>query len=160
MELHTVVAALPTGDPGDIDPVVLTTIGVGMVPNGVDDVVVVDDVIVAVVPGIDVEPVVGIVDGTGTGTGVIEGDGRDGTAGGGGAGMVVPGKTLMNDVSGCWENVNDAITPPVIGVEELAGSADVAGAAETDGIVPIALPVADVEGAVKITDTVEVPGAI
>jgi hypothetical protein len=125
-------------------PVVVVTIGVGMVPN--DDAGVI----------MDVETGLSTVDDGCTGTAVMDGDGRGGTAGGSGAGMVVPGKTLMNDVSGCWENVNDPTTPPVIGVEELAGSADVVGAAETDGIVPIALPVADVE----ITDTVEVPGAI
>jgi hypothetical protein len=85
IELHTVVERLPSGSVGEMFPVVVVTTGVGMVPNGVDD------VIVAVVPGIDVETVLGTVEGTGTGTGVIEGDGRDGTAGGGGAGMVVPG---------------------------------------------------------------------
>jgi hypothetical protein len=143
-----VVERLPSGSVGEMFPVAVVTTGVGMVPNGVDD------VIVAMVPGIDVETVLGTVEGTGTG--VIEGDGRDGTAGGGGAGMVVPGKTLMNDASGCWANVNGAVALSVVGVEELAGSADVVGAAETDGIVPIALPVADVE----ITGTVEVPGAI
>jgi hypothetical protein len=79
------VERLPSGSVGEMFPVVVVTIGVGMVPNGVDD------VIVAVVPGIDVETVLGTVEGTGTGTGVIEGDSRDGTAGGGGAGMVVPG---------------------------------------------------------------------
>jgi hypothetical protein len=80
-----VVERLPSGSVGEMFPVVVATTGVGMVPNGVDD------VIVAVVPGIDVETVLGTVEGTGTGTGVIEGDGREGTAGGGGAGMVVPG---------------------------------------------------------------------
>jgi hypothetical protein len=45
-------------------------------------------------------------------------------------------------------------------VKELGGNADVVGATETDAVVPIVLPVADMEGVVEITDTVEVPGAI
>jgi hypothetical protein len=48
-ELHTVVEGLPSGDGGDMIPVVLTTLGVAMVPNAVDDIVVVDGVI-AVAP--------------------------------------------------------------------------------------------------------------
>jgi hypothetical protein len=99
-----------------------------------------------------VETVPDTVDGTGTGTGVIEGNGRGGTAGGGGTGMVEPGKTVMADVSGCWDHVNGGIT--------IGGSADVAGAAETDGVVPTGAPVADVEGVAEITVAVGVPGVI
>src|SRR3981189_2996561 len=57
VELHTVVDALPSGDSGDMVPVVLPTIGVGIVPNGlagiiaVDDIVVVNGVIIAGLPG-------------------------------------------------------------------------------------------------------------
>lgn len=94
------VGELPTGDTGDMVPVVLTTIDEGMVPSGVDGIAVVDDVIVAVVPGMNVETVPGTIDGTGTGAGVIEGNGEGGTAGGG-TGMVEPGKTVRADVSGC-----------------------------------------------------------
>jgi hypothetical protein len=64
----------------------------------------------------------------------------------------------MNDVSGCWENVNGATALPVVGVKKLGGSA-VVGVTETDAVVPIVLPVADME-VVEITDPVEVPGAI
>ena len=92
VELHTVVDGLPSGDTGDMVPVVLpTTIGEGMVPNGaayivaVDDIVVVDGIIVAVLPAMYVETVPGTVGA------VMEGWGRGGTAGGCGAGMVVPG---------------------------------------------------------------------
>lgn len=151
MELHTVVDELPTGDTGDMVPVVLTAIDEGMVPSGVDGIVVVDDVIVAVVPGVNVESVPGTVDGTGTGAAVIEGNGGGGAAGGG-TGMVEPAKTVMAEVSGCWENVNGAIA--------IGGSADVVGAAETDGDVPIVVPIADMEGVVEIAVTVGVPGAI
>jgi hypothetical protein len=132
-------------------PVVLPMIDVGMVPSGVDGIVVVDDVIVAVVPGMDVATVTGTVDGIGTGTGVVEGNGRDGTAGGG-TGTVDPGKTVVAEVSGCWENVSGGIT--------IGGSADVAGAAETDGVIPTVAPVADVGGVVEITVAVGVPGVI
>ena len=145
------VDELPSGDKGDIVPVMLPAIDVGMVPSGVDGIVVVDDIIVAVVPGMDGETVTGTVDATGADTGAIEGNGRGGTAEAG-TGMVEPGKTLKADVSGCWENVNGAI---VIG-----GSADVVGATKADGVVPIVVPVAGVEGAVEITVVVRVPGVI
>ena len=146
------VDGLPSGVIGEMVPVVLPTIDVGMVPSGVDGIVMVDDVIVAVVPAMDVETVPGTVDGTSTGTCVIEGNGRGGNAGGGGTGTVEPGKTVKADVSGCWENVNGAIA--------IGGSADVVGAAETDGVVPMVVPVADVESVVEITVAVGVPGAI
>ena len=151
MELHTVVDGLPSGVIGEMVPVVLPTIDVGMVPSGVDGIVMVDDVIVAVVPGMYVETVPGTVDAT-TGTGVIEGNGRGGNAGGGGTGMVEPGKIVKADVSGCWENVNGGMAT--------GGSTDGVGAAETDGVVPTVTPVADVEGVVEITVTVGVPGVI
>jgi len=61
IELHTVVDELPSGVVGEVFPVVVPTIGVGMVPNGVDDIiavgdiVVVDGVVVAVLLAMDVE---------------------------------------------------------------------------------------------------------
>ena len=95
-ELHTMVEGLPSGFVGEMFPVVVMPIGVGMVPNAVDviaigDVVVVDVVVMAVVPGMDVETVLSTVGDIGTGIGAIEGTGRGGSAGGCGAGMVVPG---------------------------------------------------------------------
>jgi hypothetical protein len=159
IELHIVVEELPIGVIGAVFPVVVTTIGVGIVPNGEAVAiaaagVIVDDLVIVVVPGIDVE--IGTVDEVGTGTAVKEGDGRAGAAGGCGAGMVESGKTLANDVSGCWENVSGAIALPVVGVEELGGSAEIVGAAETDGIVPVVPTIADMEA----TGTGAVPGAI
>jgi hypothetical protein len=155
IELHTVVEGLPSEGVGEMFPVVVRTIGVGMVPSvdpGVDNVV-----IVPVVPGMDEETVLGTVDDVGTGTAVIEGDGRGGTAGGCGAGMVVPGKSVMNDVAGCTDSGRiGAVVLPVVDEEELAGTADVVGAAETDGIVPIVPPIADIE----VTATAGGPGAI
>lgn len=152
VELHTVVDELPSGAIGEMVPVVLPTIDVGMIPSGVDGIVMVDDVMVAVVPAMDVETVPATVDGTGTGTGVIEGDGRGGNAGGGGAGMFESAKRLRAEISGCWENINGAT---VIG-----GSADVVGAAKTGGVVPMVVPAADGKGVVEIAVTVGVPGVI
>jgi hypothetical protein len=113
-------------------PVVVMTIGVGIVPNGEVDAiaaagVIVDDVVIVVVPGIDVE--IGTVEDVGTGTAVKEGCGRGGIAGVCGTGTVEPGKTLANDVSGCWENVSGATALPVVGVGEPGGSAEIVGAA-------------------------------
>jgi hypothetical protein len=92
VELQTVVDELPSGGVGEMFPVVVMTIGEGMVPNAggiiaVGDIIVVDAVI-AVVPGMDVVP--NTVDDVGTGIGAMEGDGRGGSGGGCGAGMVVP----------------------------------------------------------------------
>ena len=161
VELHTVVDALPSGDTGDMVPVVLPTIGAGMVPNGlagisaVDDIVVVDDVVIAVLPAMDVEIVPGSVDGVGTSAAVMEGGGSAGIAGGGGAGMVVPGIVDRNDEAGCADSVSiDAVVLSV--VDEVAGTVDIVGAAAIGGIVPIVTLVADMD----VTGTAGVPGAI
>jgi len=162
VELHTVVDELPSGETGDMVPVVLPTIAVGIVPNGVDDIiavgdiVVVDSVIVAVLPAIDVETVFGAVDGV-DGVAVMDGAGRAGIAGGGGAGTVEPGIVDKNDVAGCADSVSiGAVVLPVVDVEEAAGTADIVDDPETDGIVPVVPPIADKE----VTGTAGVPGAI
>jgi hypothetical protein len=67
VELHTVVDELPSGDTADMVPVVLPTIGVGIVPNAVA----VDDIV--------------MVNGVGTAGAAMEGGGRGGTTGGAGA---------------------------------------------------------------------------
>ena len=58
----------------------------------------------------------------------------------------------MADVSGCWEIVNGTIA--------IGGSADIVGAAETDGIVPIVVPVTGMDGVMEVTVTAGVPGVI
>jgi hypothetical protein len=75
VELHTTVDALPSWDTGNRLPVVLPTLGVAMVPSGAVDVIMVDDVIMAVLPAMDVAtvPGTGAVDGAGTGMAVMEG---------------------------------------------------------------------------------------
>jgi hypothetical protein len=152
-----VVEGLPSGGVGATFPVVVMTIGVRMVPNGaagviaIGNIAVVDDVIVAVVPGMDVETGLGTVDDVGTLIAVMEGDGRGGIAGGCGAGTVEPGKSDMNDVAGCAESVSiGAVVLLVVDAEEVTGGAEI------DGIVPVAPPIADME----VTDTAGVPGAI
>jgi hypothetical protein len=157
VELHTVEGGLPSGGAGEMLPVVVVTIGEGMVPNGTAGAIAVGgiievDAVIAVAPDMSVGTAPGTGDRTGTGTGVIEGNGRGGNAGGGGTGMVEPGKTVMADVSGCWENVS--------GGTAIGGSADVAGAAEFVGIVPTVALVANMEGVMEIAVTVGVPGAI
>jgi hypothetical protein len=141
-------------------PVVVMPIGVGMVPNDaagvivVGDMVVVDDVIVAEVPGMDGATVLSTADDAGTGIAVMEGGGRAGGAGGCGAGMVEPGKSDMNDVAGCADSVRNGVAVlPVVDVEELADSADSVGAADIDGIAPGA-------PAIEVTGTAGVPGVI
>jgi hypothetical protein len=171
MELHTVVEELPSGIVGETVPVVVMTIGVGMVPNAVlivavGAIVVVDAVIVAVVPDMDVETVLGTVDDVDTGTGEMEGAGRAGTAGGCGAGMVVPGKSVMNDVAGCADSgrngvvvlpMNDVVPVlPAVDAEDIADTADIVGAAAIDGVVPIVPAIDDREE----TGTAGVPGVI
>jgi len=147
---------LPSGAVGEMFPIVVTTTGVGIVPKGaagvvaVGDIVVVDAVIVAVVPGMDVER-----DGAGTGAAVMEGDGRGGSAGGCGAGIVVPGKSVMNEVAGCADNVRNVPPPAGVDVEEVAGTADVVGA-DIDGVVP-AVPAID-DG--EVIGAAGVPGVI
>ena len=135
------VDELPSGATGDMIPVVLPTIGVAMVPNGVAGIIAVDDIVV--------------VDGVGTGAAVMAGGGGDGAAGGGGAGTVEPGNVDRNDVAGCADSVSIGAVVLFVDVEEVVG-ADIVVTAEPDGIVPIVPPSADME----ITGTAAVPGAI
>jgi hypothetical protein len=141
-------------------PVVVRPIGVGMVPSAepgaiaAGDIVVANDVVVAVAPGIGAETLVGAVDDGGKGAGAIKGDGRGGTGGGCGAGTVELGKSVMNDVAGCADKVSDGeLALPAVEVEEAAGTVGVVVAGKTDGVVP---PVADMD----VTGTAGVPGAI
>ena len=142
MELQTVVDELPSGDTGDMIPVVLPTIAVGMVPNGVAGIIAGDDIVV--------------VDGVGTGAAAVVGRGGAGIAGGGGAGTVVPGIVDKNDVAGCADSVSIGAVALFVDVEAVAGAADIVVTAETDGIVPIVPPSADMD----VTGTAVVPGAI
>jgi hypothetical protein len=128
VELHTVVDELPRGGAGDMVPVVLPTIGVGMVPNGVAGVVAVDDVV--------------IVNGVGTDGGVMEGGGRGGTTGGAGAVMTVkPETVVINDTAGAGGGGGGLF---VVDVEEeacavvLVADMEVTG---TDGVPGASCPV-------------------
>ena len=144
VELHTVVEELPSGAVGEIFPVVLTAIGVAMVPNtpaggNVGAVV--------VVPTIDVESVLVIVTGADAGTtGAMEGAGSGGTPGGGGAETVDPGRSDMNDVAG-----ND---------DSGTAGAVVVSAASVDALAGVAPVVAPTMGDTGVTCTIGVPGVI
>ncbi len=133
---------LPSGYTGDMVPVMLPTIGVGMVPIGVAGISAADDI--------------ALVDGGGTGAAAIVGGGGAGIAGGGGAGTVVPGIVDRNDVAGCADSVSIGAVVLFVDVDEVAGTADIVVTAETDGIVPIVPPSADMD----VTGTAAVPGAI
>ena len=158
VELHTVVEGLPSGDAGDTVPVVLATIGVGMVPKGVPDIiaagdaVMVDGVIVAVLPTMDVETVPGTADGAATGAETEGADSAD-VAAIEGAGMVEPGIVDRNDVAGCADSANGAVVLAAVTVEAADGTV---GAPETGGIVAIVPAITDVE----VTGTVGVGGPI
>jgi hypothetical protein len=151
IELHTVVDELPSGNTGDMVPVVLPVIDVGIVPNGVAGIILVDGIIVAVLPTMEVEAGLGAVDGVGMDVAVTAGGGAD--IADDDTGTVDPGKSVINDVAGVADSKSGAV---VVDVEEVAGTADIVGAAETDGIVPIVPPIADME----VTGTAGVPGAI
>jgi hypothetical protein len=148
VELQTMVDGLPSGVIGETLPVVEGTIGAGMVPSVapgiIDGIVVDDDAVVTGLAGIDVM----------TALGAVDGGGRNGKAGGGGAGTVEPAMTLAADVSGCCEKVRGAIT--IVGVEELGVGGGIAGAAEADGIVVAVAAIAGMEA----TGTGAVPGPI
>jgi hypothetical protein len=158
VELHTVDDELPSGAIGDMVPIVLPPIEVGMLPNGVpgiiavvDDIVVVDGAVVAVLPVMDVETVLGTVDIVGAGVAVMEGGGGAVGVGGGGAGTVEPGNVDKNDVPGCADSASGgAFVLPVMDAE------DIVGAAETDGVAPVVPTVADTE----VTGTPGVAGVI
>jgi hypothetical protein len=159
VELHTVVDELPSGDTGDIVPVVLPTNGVGMVPNAVpgiiaaDDIVPADDVIVAVLDGKGVETVLGMADGIAGGVAVTAGaaaaSGDDVT------GTVEPGKSVINDVAGVADSKIGAVELAV-DAREAAGTVGAADVADVKGVVTIPPPVADMDA----TGTAGVPGAI
>jgi hypothetical protein len=154
VELQTVVDALPSGDIGDMIPVVLATTGVGMVPNGVPGIIAVDGIIVAVLPAMDVETVLGAVEGVGTDVAVTAGaaaaSGDDAT------GIVEPGKSVINDVAGVADSKSGAVELAVVDAGEVAGTVGIVGAAETDGVVPVVPPAAEMD----VTGTATVGGPI
>jgi hypothetical protein len=152
VELHTVVEALPSGDAGEMVPVVLATTGVGMVPSGVPDISAVDDGVVVVLPTVDVATVPGTAAGAAAGA-ATEGANSADVAAIDATGMVEPGIVDRNDVAGCADSANGAIELPAVDV----GAADgTVGAAETDGVVAVAPAITDVE----VTGTVGVGGPI
>jgi hypothetical protein len=137
-ELHTVADALPTGDAGDMVPVVLLTNGVGIVPKAVVGIIEVDSVMV---DGVNVAVLLAI-DGA-MGATLMEGGDGAGIVGVC-AGAVEPGIVDMNDVAGCADSAR-------IGAVVLSGVADIVGAVGIDGSVPVDM---------EVTVTVGVAGPI
>ena len=114
----------------------------------------VDGIIVAVLPAMDVEAVVGTVDGVGVGVAVTAGAAAA-AVGDDATGIVEPGKSVANDVAGVADSDSGAVELAVVdGGEQPSGRCR--RAADVEGVVPIAPPVADME----ITGTDGVPGAI
>ena len=110
IELHTVVVRLPSGVVGEMFPVEVMTIGVGMVPNGA----------AGVITAVEVR--LGAIDDVGTGIAATEGDGGVGLMGGSGAATPTS------------ETIGTAMTVlPFAEVAALAGIVDVVGAADIAG---------------------------
>ena len=105
MVLQTVTEELPSGDVGDMVPVVLPMMDVGMLPNGVDDIAIIGGVMAVEPAAMDVDIVPDTVDCVGTLGIAMEGGGRAGTVGSCGAGMVEPKISVVDDVAGCADSV-------------------------------------------------------
>jgi len=148
--LHTVVEGLPTEDTGDMVPVVLPTNGVRIVPNAIPG------IIVAVLPVMDVEAVVGTIDGVGTVGAAVTAGAAAAVVRDDATGIVVPKKSVANDVAGVADSDSGAVELAVAAERDAAVSGGVVAATGVEGVVPIAPPVADME----ITGTGGVPGAI
>jgi hypothetical protein len=107
VELHTTVDEVPSDTVGEVVPVVLATIGVGMVPNATGVAAVNGIVIIAVVPpAMDGRTALGIVAVDGVGVVVDAEDVAGGVSNGaatanvGGTGTVEPGIVDRKDVPG------------------------------------------------------------
>lgn len=159
--LHTVVDGLPTEDTGDMVPVVLPTNGVRIVPNAIPGIIVVEDIIpvdginAAVLPAMGVEAVVGTIDGVGA-VGAAVTAAAAAAVGDDATGIVVPKKSVANDVAGVADSGSGAVELAVVAARDAAVSVGVVAAAGVEGVVPNAPPVADM----AITGTGGVPGAI
>ena len=157
--LHTVVDGLPTEDTGDMVPVVLPTNGVRIVPNAIPGIIVVEGIILvdaAVLPAMDVEAVVGTIDGVGAVGAAVTAGAAAAAVRDDATGIVVPKTSVMNDVAGVADSNSGAVELAVAAARDAAVSGGVVAAAGVEGVVPIAPPVADME----ITGTDGVPGAI
>jgi hypothetical protein len=121
IELQTMVEGAPSGDVGGTLPVVVSTIGVGMAPNGAAGVIAVGDIIAADVG----TPPNTIGDDIDTGGGTVEGDGVAGDVANSGDGRDV---TVTACVPGaiCGIGVAQITTVPgVVGSEARGTGANV-----------------------------------
>ncbi len=145
--LQTVVEGLPSGDTGEMVPVVLATTGVGMVPSAVPDINAVDDVIAAGM----VLPNVGAATVAGTGDAAMEGASSDEVAAIDAAGVVEPGMVDWKEVAGCAESANGAVELAVGNVGAADGTLGIPETADVVAIVP---------GIIEVNATVGVAGPI
>jgi hypothetical protein len=157
IELHTTVVGLPSGD-ADTVPVVLATTGVGMVPNAVPDIIVADGIIVTALPAMEGKTMAGAVDGVGWEVAVAVEDGvvASDPIADDALGIVVPGKSVRNDVAGVADSKSGAVELAVMEVGEIAGTTGIVGAGDAEGVVAIVAAVGDE----KTSGTAGVPGVI
>ena len=148
--MHTVVDGLPSGDTGDMVPVVLPTNGVRIVPNAIPG------IIVAVLPVMDVEAVVGTIDGVGAVGAAVTAGAAAAAVRDDATGIVVPKISVANDVAGVADSNSGAVELAVVAARDAAVRASVVAATGVEGVVPIAPPVTGME----IIGTGGVPGAI
>src|SRR5258705_7183171 len=128
--LHTVVDGLPSGDTGDMVPVVLPTNGVGIVPNTIPG------IIVAVLPAMDVEAVVGTIDGVGAVGAAVTAGAAAAAVRDDATGIVVPKKSVANDVAGVADSNSGAVELAVVAARDAVVSGGVVAAAGVEGVVP------------------------
>ena len=158
VELHTVVEGLPSGDTGEMVPVALATTGVGMVPSAVPDIIAVDDgvvvdgIVVAVLPAVDVATVAGASDGAAAGA-AMEGADSAEVAVIDAAGTVEPGRVDRNEVAGCADSANGTVELAAVAFEAAEGTV---GVPIPSGVVAIVAAMTEVD----VTGTVGVAGPI
>jgi hypothetical protein len=134
----------------------LPTNGVGMVPNAIPGIVVVDGIIVAVLGTTDVEAVVGTIDGVGAVGAAVTAGAAAAAVRDDPTGIVVPKISVANDVAGVADSNSGAVELAVVAARDAAVRASVVAATGVEGVVPIAPPVTGME----IIGTGGVPGAI
>ncbi len=153
VELHTVVEALPSGDIGDIVPVVLPAIGAEMVP-GDDDVIDVDGIAVVALT-MELEKAVAGIAGVGRDATAMEGMGRAANGAGAGAGTVEPGRVDRKDEAGCAESARKGAGAAAVVEGGGGGGTGCSGVGGEISAVAAGLPIAD-----AVTGTASVGGPI
>jgi hypothetical protein len=129
VELHTIGEGLPSGD-SDTVPVVLPTTGVGMVPNAVPGIIVVDGIVVVVLLAVEGETMAGTIDGFGAEVAVPADRGVIDPIADDALGIVESAKSVRNDVAGVADSKSGAVELAAVEVGEVAGTAGIVGAGD------------------------------